>query len=105
VDLTHGARAWDARGQVPPSARHTSALDPANQDFGIMYLTAEDIVRRLRGTRALRSVRRDVATWARGGWPRVERIPRPAGGWQWGVRAEDYDRWANNQPPPPEARN
>jgi hypothetical protein len=55
-----------------------------------VYLTTADIARRC--GLPLRTAKRRVAAWARAGWPRVERVARPAGGWQWQVLAEDFER-------------
>lgn len=55
-----------------------------------MYLSTADVAR-LCGL-PLRTAKRRVAAWARAGWPRVERVARPAGGWQWQVVAADFAR-------------
>jgi len=102
VDTRHAD--GQPHGQTRPFAVHPSALSaplPA-----VTHLTATDLHRRLAGAVSLRALRRHLARWSKGGWPRVVQVPRngKVGGWQWAVIAEDYDRMVRGLGPPPEAR-
>ncbi len=107
--MTAGRPWGQAHGNRRSIARHPSAL-PAPTATAltppVTLLTAAELRARTHGALALRTIRLHLATWARGGWPRVVRVPRAGrvGGRQWAVVAEDYERLVRGLGPPEEAR-